>query len=487
MRPHASHFHCAFILCAVSSFLALSCERRAATEPPPHIILILADDLGWGDLASYGHPVAKTPHLDRMAREGSQFEKFYVQAPICSPTRAGILTGQFPARLSIFVALATTAGNESAGIPHWMDPDAPTIADSLRARGYRTAVFGKWHLGRLPGAPDPGAYGFDAHRTVNSTGPGWDDRGTGTFRARSTGLIVDEAIRFLEECERDGVPGFVNCWTLIPHDSLAPTDEEYARYPDAAVTPILFPEPTRSYLANAPRLTTQLRTYCAALSGLDSAIGKLLGYLDSADIADRTLLMFTSDNGPDDYHVRRSNHAGAGSTGPLRGRKRSLYEGGVRVPLVVRWPGHVPAGRVDGTSVLAGIDLPATLLSIGRGTGHAGASGESALDRDREPFPGDGVDMSRALLGTPAMARPPLFWIWQGPHFGAARDESPGLAVREGRWKLLAGLDGSPVELYDLDADPSETSNLIDRETEITNRLKTVLADWHASLPEATD
>ncbi|NNE08213.1 MAG: sulfatase-like hydrolase/transferase [Gemmatimonadetes bacterium] len=469
---------------AALALLVLSCADRTSPESLPHIVLILADDMGWGDLASYGHPIVKTPHLDRIANEGSRFDQFYVQAPICSPTRAGILTGQYPARLSIFVALATAAGNESAGIPDWLDPEVPTIADSLHARGYRTAVFGKWHLGRLAGAPEPGAYGFDEHRTVNSAGPGWEDRGTEKFRARSTGLIVDEAIRFLEECERDGVPGFVNCWTLIPHDSLAPTDEEYALYTDAAVTPVTFPEPTRSYLANAPRLTAQMRTYCAAVSGLDREVGRLLDYLDDAGIADRTLFLFTSDNGPDDYHVSRSNHAGAGSTGPFRGRKRSLYEGGIRMPLLVRWPGHVPAGRVDDESVLTGLDIPATLLGIASGS-----------DRGRPPggtphqatFPGDGVDRSGALLGTSAGGRPPLYWIWPGRHHGAARDRSPGLAVRDGRWKLHADLEGAPAELYDLEADPGESVNRIDEEPEIADRLTTLLRTWHASLPARPD
>ncbi len=462
------------VVAAAFCLLGLSCADRTSSDRPPHIVLILADDLGWGDLACFGHPIVKTPHLDRVAQEGSRFDQFYVQAPICSPTRAGILTGQYPARLSISVALATASGNENAGIPHWMDPGAATIADSLRACGYRTAVFGKWHLGRLPGAPDPGEYGFDAHRTVNSAGPGWDDRGTDLFRARSTGLIVDEAIRFLEECERDGVPGFVNCWTLIPHDSLAPTDDEYALYADTDVTPITFPEPTRSYLASAPRLTAQMRTYCAAVSGLDREMGRLLDYLDDAGLAKRTLFLFTSDNGPDDYQVPRSNHAGAGSTGPFRGRKRSLYEGGIRMPLLARWPGHVPAGHADGTSVLTGIDLPATFLRIASG-------------RDHVSFPGDGVDRAGVLLGTPANERPPLFWMWPGPHYGALRDQSPGMAVRDGRWKLHADLEGVPTELYDLESDPSETANRIDREPAIAARLTMLLQGWHASLPETAD
>lgn len=429
--------------------------RETKNDRQPNFIFIFADDLGWGDLGCYGHPHIKTPNLDRLARQGSRYTQFYVNSAVCSPSRTAFMTGHYPARHRIHGHLATHQQNKARGMPNFLDPEVPSVTGILKDAGYATAHFGKWHLGSGAGAPDPGAYGIDDHRTQNSNGPGWDDIDP-YFRARSTGLIVDEAIRFIK-ANRDK-PFYVNAWTFVPHATLHPTEEQMKPYRRFA--------PGR----NLP-YKGALQIYYASVSDLDRQVGRLLDALGELGLADNTIVFFSSDNGPEDIVIRNATHSGVGSPGPFRGRKRSLYEGGVRMPFIVRWPGRVPAGRVDDTSVLTAVDFLPTVCNL------AGVK----LPEGVQP---DGEDVGDVLRGRSRARSKPILWEWRFNIAGHVLNKSPMLAIREGDWKLLMNPDRSRVELYDIPRDPSELNNLADRKPEVVERLsKTVLA-WQKTLPE---
>ncbi|MHC4827236.1 MAG: sulfatase-like hydrolase/transferase, partial [Planctomycetota bacterium] len=275
--------------------------------PPtgPNIVVILADDLGWGDLRCYGATKVLTPSLDQLAAEGTIFTQFYSASPVCSPTRAGILTGRFPSRLAVHTAIAADAAlNEQRANANWLDPLVPTITSILDSAGYATGLFGKWHLGVVEGAPSPAAYGIDDSVTVNSTGPQFSQpQGHEYFRANSTEYIVDEAIEFIEA--NQDVPFFLNIWTLLPHAKLHPTDEQLAVYAHLA-------PPGVPYIGAR-------QIYWASVTAMDEQIGRLVDRIDELGLAENTLILFTSDNGPDNIYSGESSHSGAGAVGPFRG------------------------------------------------------------------------------------------------------------------------------------------------------------------------
>lgn len=426
----------------------------AGDAQKPNIIFILADDLGWGDLGAYGHPHIKTPKLDQLAAQGTLFTQFYVNAPVCSPSRSAFMTGQYPARNRIHGAFSTRDRNQSRGMPNWLDPQVPTITRLLKNAGYSTAHFGKWHLGRGADSPSPSEYGIDRHRTIRANGPNFDNRDTPYFRARSTGLMVDEAIHFIEE-QRDR-PFYINLWTLVPHAQLHPTDaqmEPYRRF-----------GPTRVPYRGANQI------YYATVTAMDADLGRLFSKLDELGLTDNTIVLFASDNGPEDIHLRNASHSAAGTPGPFRGRKRSLYEGGIRQPFIARWPGHIPAARVDSGAILTAVDLLPTLLKL------AGV----ALPEDDAL---DGEDVSDILLGQTRPRHRPIFWEWRFGISGHPIHHSPMLAVRDGDWKLLMNPDHGRTELYDIAADPMELDNRAAQHTDIVDQLAQELLDWQHTLP----
>jgi len=434
---------------------ALAPAAFAQKGQPPNIIFILADDLGWGDLGCYGHPNIKTPGLDRLARQGTQFTQFYVNGSVCSPSRSAFMTGHFPARHRVHGHFADAALNQARGMPNWLDPAVVTLPRLLKQAGYATAHFGKWHLGSGSGAPGPGAYGIDDHRTVNANGPSWDQTDR-FFRARSTQLIVDETIRFIEQNRNK--PFYVNVWSLLPHATLDPTEEQlkpYERFAPAGQVP--------------HKGATQI--YYASVSALDREIGRLLARLDELGLAANTLVFFSSDNGPEDIHIRNASHSGVGSSGPFRGRKRSLYEGGVRLPFLVRWPGHVPAGRVDNNSVLTAVDFLPTLSKL------------AAVEVPAQ-WKLDGEDVGDIFFGRSRPRTMPILWEWRFNIAGDVLNRSPILAIREGDFKLLTNPDRSRIELYNIPRDPSELHNLAQDHPEIVERLAKQLLAWQKTLPE---
>jgi arylsulfatase A-like enzyme len=436
--------------------LLLAAPALAADAAKPNVLFILADDLGWGDLSCYGHRTLKTPNLDKLARQGILFTQFYVDGSVCSPSRTAFMTGQFPARHRVHGHFAGAEMNKNRGMPNWLDPNATTLPGLFNKAGYATAHFGKWHLGNGPGAPGPKAYGFDVSRVVNGNGPTWPEKDS-TFRAKSTAAIVDETLAFIKE--HKGQPFYVNLWTLVPHATLNPTPEQ--------MKPFLRFGPRSPDVPHAGAMTI----YYATVTDFDTQIGRLLNELDTLGVGENTLVVFSSDNGPEDIHIANASHSAVGSAGPFRGRKRSLYEGGVRLPFIVRWPGKVPAGRVDDTSVVTGVDLLPTVC----------AAGGVKLPED---YKGDGEDVGDILRGTPRPRTKPIFWEWRFNIAGDTLNKSPMLSVRHGNWKLLFNPDRSRVELYDIPHDPSELTNLATARPEVVEPLMAKSLAWQATLPK---
>jgi len=437
------------------------CASAKTATNRPNVIFILADDLGWGDLGCYGNKQIKTPNLDRLAKQGTLFTQFYVNGSVCSPSRCAFMTGQYPARHKIHGHYATHELNQARGMSNWLDPKVPNVASLLHQAGYATAHFGKWHLGNGEGAPPPPDYGFDQTRTGNSTfrdstGESWSEPDI-TFRAKSSAAIVDETIRFIT-AHKDK-PFYVNAWMFVPHAPLNPTDEQMEPYKHFSSGGKDFP------------FKSAAQIYYGSVTDMDKHIGRLLDALDELGLADNTLVFFTSDNGPEDIHISNAGHSGIGSAGPFRGRKRSLYEGGIRLPGIIRWPGKVPAGVVDNTSVVAGVDwLPTVckLAGIQVPAGHAL----------------DGEDQSDVFLGRPRPRKTPLMWEWRFHVFGEPFHRSPILAIREGDWKLLLNPDRSRVELYDIPRDPTQMNNLAEKHPDTVVALATKVLDWQATLPK---
>jgi N-acetylgalactosamine-6-sulfatase len=337
----------------------------------------------------------------------------------------------------------------------WLEPSVPNVAALLKKAGYATAHFGKWHLGNGDGARPPTAYGFAESRTVNSNGPGWEEPDL-TFRAKSSSAIVDESIRFITAHKEK--PFYVNAWMLIPHATLNPPEEQMQPY--ARLNPGGKDFPFKS----------AAQVFYGSVTEMDKQIGRLLKALDELGLAENTLILFSSDNGPEDIHVRNAGHSGVGSAGPFRGRKRSLYEGGIRVPGIIRWPEKVPAGKVDETSVVAGVDWLPTVCKL---AGIEIPSGHKL----------DGEDASDIFLGHFRARSKPLLWEWRFRIPGEPFHQSPMLAVREGDWKLLLNPDRSRVELYDLKHDLTQLNNVAEKNPQVVARLSELVLAWQKELP----
>lgn len=439
------------LLLWLAAFLTPSSD--AAPGRRPNVIFILADDLGWGDLSCYGNTVLRTPNLDRLAAEGSLFTSFYTAGPVCSPSRAGFFTGRYPARHRIHGHYATREMNEARGMSSWLEPRAPNVAGAFRAAGYATAHIGKWHLGNDAGGPAIADYGFDFVGSGEGGGAGVRKEDP-YYRARSTSLFVDEALRFIGA--RGDRPFYLQLWTLVPHATLNPTPEQLAPF---------------ARLSNADIPHRSARTiYYASVADLDRQVGRLMDRLAELGLSEDTIIVFSSDNGPEEIFILNAGHSGVGAPGPFRGRKRSLYEGGVRVPFLVRWPGKVPAGRVDDATIIGGIDFMPSLCAM------AGV-------RMPEAYAPDGEDLSRALLGGAFARARPLMWEWRFGITGHVINRSPQLAIRDGEWKLLLNPDRSRVELYAITRDPSETDNLAAQHPDVVERLSRRVLDWQRELP----
>lgn len=441
----------------------------AAETPRPNVVMVFIDDMGWNDFSCFGNRDARTPNVDRLAAEGLRFSQFYVNAPICSPSRCALTTGQYPQRWRITSYLDNRAANARRGVADWLDPKAPTLARILHENGYATGHFGKWHLGGqrdVDDAPPITAYGFDESLTnfegmgpkllpltlkPGETEPGriWADAErlgkpvTWMQRSQITGGFVDAAISFVDRAARDRKPFYVNLWPDDVHSPFWPPVEKWA-------------EGKRG-------------KYLAVLQEMDRQLGKLFDHIrNSPELRDNTLILVCSDNGPE---------FGAGSAGPFRGAKTRLYEGGIRSPLVVWGPGLIPAekrGTHNENSVFAAFDLVPSLLALTQSKGPAGIK-----------F--DGEDISATLVGRAVASRAaPIYWRRPPDRKNSPPglpEPQPDLAVRDGAWKLLCDYDGSKPELYDLSKDRAESTTLADQHPDIVKRLTAAAVAWHRSMP----
>jgi arylsulfatase A-like enzyme len=363
----------------------------------------------------------------------------------------------FPARWQITSFLQTRKGNRECGQADFLDPSAPSLARTLKTAGYATAHIGKWHLGGgrdVENAPKFAAYGFDEHAsTYESPQPHPDITATDWIwspedkvkRWDRTGFFVDTALDFLKRHESQ--PCFVNLWLDDPHTPYVPSEEQLAAQPKD--------------------LPEQQRKFRAVQVEIDRQVGRLLAGIKELGQEQRTLVIFTSDNGA-------LPTFGARRTAGLRGSKLSLYEGGIRLPFIARWPGKIPAGRVDESTTLSAVDLFPTFAKL------AGAQLPGGVSLD-------GEDMSAALLGTPANRKRPLWWEYgrndKSFAYPKGRDHSPNLAIREGNWKLLVNDSGAGAELYDISTDPRETTNLADKQPDIAGRLTAAAIALRKQMP----
>jgi arylsulfatase A-like enzyme len=451
-----------------------ACAATAPSDRPPNVIIVLVDDLGASDLGCSGSVFYETPHLDRLAAEGMRFTSAYAASAVCSPTRASILTGRYPARVGITDWIRPLAGKAwteqrirdrpdyvsgprrklmTPNNPRWMELDEVTIAEVLKARGYATGFVGKWHLGPEKWFPESQGFDFNAGgcdlghpphyfdpypaKSQRTTFPNLPPRRAGEYL---TDREADEAVSFIQRhADR---PFFLYLCHYAVHSPLQAKPELIERYEGK-------PAPPGDGQSHPP--------YAAMVHSVDDAMGRILETLEAQGIADDTLVLFLSDNGG-------ATHFPATDNRPLRSGKGRPYEGGIRVPLIVRWPARVEAGTACPAPVCT-IDLLPTICAA---TGAPLPAGRLI----------DGLSLMPLLEQSGPIDREDLFWHF--PHYWHVRLVGPYSVVRHGNWKLIKWYDGKPAELYDLAADPGEGGDLAPTMPEKVRQLESRLDDWLA-------
>lgn len=418
----------------------------------PNVLFILIDDMGWMDLGCQGNKNLRTPNIDNLAKGGMRFTDAYAPAPVCSPTRAAIITGQSPARLQITNHLPHQdrfTPKDSKLLPakmlNHLSLESETLAERLKKDAhYATAFIGKWHLytGRDK-KYNPLNQGFDINIGGCSYGgpPTFfdpyridflPDRKEGEYLPNR---LADEAIAFISEQNSKDKPFFVALWNYTVHWPMEAPDKLVEKYKNL---------PVKGYRDHR---------YAAMIEAMDIAIGKVLKSLDDLNITEETLVIFTSDNGP---------FGGVGDASPLRADKGHLYEGGIRVPLIVRWPGKVEAGAVEETPVIL-TDLHPTILAA------------TGLDLN-STIPNDGHNLLPLLKGKEKLKNRAVYWHY--PNFAFHRDNRLGSAIREADHKLIYFYDTDSVELYNLKNDIGEKNDLSGKMPQLASRLKNKLKFW---------
>ena len=418
----------------------------------PNVLFILIDDMGWMDLGCQGNKNLRTPNIDNLAKGGMRFTDAYAPAPVCSPTRAAIITGQSPARLQITNHLPHQdrfTPKDSKLLPakmlNHLSLESETLAERLKKDAhYATAFIGKWHLytGRDK-KYNPLNQGFDINIGGCSYGgpPTFfdpyridflPDRKEGEYLPNR---LADEAIAFISEQNSKDKPFFLALWNYTVHWPMEAPDKLVEKYKNL---------PVKGYRDHR---------YAAMIEAMDIAIGKVHKSLDDLNITEETLVIFTSDNGP---------FGGVGDASPLRADKGHLYEGGIRVPLIVRWPGKVEAGAVEETPVIL-TDLHPTILAA------------TGLDLN-STIPNDGHNLLPLLQGKEKLKNRAVHWHY--PNFAFHRDNRLGSAIREGDHKLIHFYDTDSVELYNLKNDIGEKNDLSGKMPQLASRLKNKLKVW---------
>lgn len=434
----------------------------------PNILFVYIDDMGYGDLGCYGNKIHQTPNIDKLASEGLLFHQFYVNAPICSPSRVAVTTGQYPGRWGITSFINDRKSNQERGMKDFLSLEAPSLAKNLQNAGYYTAHIGKWHMGGgrdIGDVPYIQEYGFNESVTQFE---GIGERYLATFeslnlkdstrnlekmsaalgkgevhwvkRENFTEIFVGRVIKAIETAKSEKKPFYINLW------------------PDDVHSPHEPPRALRGTLSKEDR-------YSGVISEMDTQLAKLFDFIKKDPILENnTIIIISSDNGPE---------KGVGSAGVLKGNKTNIYEGGIREPLIVWAPEIISkkAQKSNNRTVIAGIDLAPSILKI------TGAKKESGIEYD-------GVDMSKALLGYAQPLRTkPIMWM-RPP---GTKTNTPDLAIREGDYKLLIDADGTGAELYNITKDEIESLNLIDQLPELASDLKKKVMDWYAQMTPLTD
>lgn len=455
MKSNFRH-HAAFLL-TIAIITTITATHAETT--PPNILYIMIDDLGWMDIACQGATEYHTPNIDHLATQGMRFIDAYAAAPVCSPTRAAAMTGLAPARLRItnhipdrwdFYKGKTLGPGDSV---NQLAPSYTTIAERLRAAGYATAFIGKWHMSGTEWSEENRIYlpenqGFDINIGGNQKGgPGgegsfFDPYALPNLKGRKPGeylpdRLADEAIAFMKQQNAAGKPFFVCLWNYTVHWPIEAPDALY-----------------KNYATGEPNLHQK---YQAMIEGMDRAIGKVLTALDAIGIADDTLVVFTSDNGPFTGDIADE----ITTAKPLKGAKGYLYEGGIRVPLIIRWPGKVKPGTRSNEPVIT-MDFVPTFLD--------------AAGIDYAPQDFDGETLLPLLTQTGKPTRDALYFHY--PHYAFHQDNRMGSIIRAGDYKLIKRYETGDLELYNLAKDLGETTNLIKTHPELTTQLNEKLDNW---------
>lgn len=409
-------------------FAFLFFNLTSAEVTKPNFVIFVADDMGWGDSATYGNPLIKTPNLDKLASQGVKFTQCYSACGVCSPSRSAILTGRTPYRNGVWRHLS---GNHEAHLR----ASEITYPKLLKAAGYETCHVGKWHLlsqqqFNNPKYPQPGDHGYDYWMyTQNNAIPSHKNpnnfvrngKPVGEIKGYSAQIVATEASAWIEEKHNPKKPFALSVWFHEPHSPIA-TDPQFSKLYEG--------HKNAKYMGN--------------ISQMDHALGQVMDALDKAGVSDNTLIFFTSDNGP--------VPAFGGAAGGLRGNKRSSHEGGIRVPGVARWPGHIKPGTTSDTPVI-GSDIFSTILSIV----------DIPLPADRTI---DGVNMIPAFSGEPLTRKIPLFWR---THVSQANDRS---ALRIGDWKIVSNDTMEKFMLFEIQKDWKEENDLAEKMPEKLEEMK---------------
>ena len=451
-----------FLGAVAASALMAGCETAAAEkERPPNIVFMLIDDMGYADIGCFGSTFYETPNIDRLAKSGMRFTQAYAACPVCSPTRASIMTGKYPARLKLTDFLkGSKSPEDSPLLPALYRDELPleevTVAEVLRQAGYATGHVGKWHLGKKGFWPEDQGFQFNYGGCYSGMPrsyfwPDWEDNPPikGSFDGEYLAdRLTDEACRFIEAHQTK--PFYLNFCHHSVHVPLQAKADKVAKY--------------EAKLAAHPPLPGQQHNavYAAMVESVDDSVGRVMETLKRCGIEQDTLFIFFSDNGG--LSVEEGKLTPATTNAPLRDGKGYLHEGGLREPMVMSWPGTVPPGTQCETPVCS-IDFLPTLAALGKTTP------ETAGARDI-----DGVDLSKLMVAPDApLPREALYWHY--PHF-SNQGGRPGGAVRMGDWKLIENYEVGDLELYNLKQDVGERNNLAKSEPERANKMLEKLRAW---------
>lgn len=475
------HILATLVSTAFCASVAMHPAQAAENNQKPNVVIILADDLGYGDLGAYGHSIVKTPNIDKLAQEGVRFTQYYAPAPLCSPSRAGLLTGRTPFRTGIRSWIPTSK-NIALG------RNEKTIANYLKDQGYDTAIMGKWHLNAgadrhdQPQAEDAGfqyslvnAAGFvtsdldkvkerPRNGVVYPNGFYRNGKPLGTVKQISGEFVSQEAINWLDS-KKDNNPFFMYVAFTEVHTPLA-SPKKYLDMYNVYMSEYQKQHPDLFYADWADKPYRGPGEYYANISYMDEQVGKVLAKIKAMGLEDNTLVIFTSDNGPVTREARKWYELNmAGETDGLRGRKDNLWEGGIRVPAIVKYGKHLQTGTVSDVPI-SGLDVLPTIAELAH----------FALPTDRVI---DGESIVPVLQGKTLTRHKPILTAIDMPF---QDDPTDMWALRDGDWKMIFDRDSKPKYLYNLKQDRGETMNQLGKQPDVEKRLIASLESYKASI-----